>query len=69
MVDDEIMDKATTNKTVDGELVQRVIQSQGRVDVPDRFLEEMGLSEGDKVHLFIDDGGIKVVESSLDNIR
>lgn len=63
------------NLSVDTEMQEkklelRLIQSSGRVDVPDDWLRELGLQEGDKIHLVIDpdDGTITIKPVDADNI-
>jgi hypothetical protein len=67
MVDFDI-DEAVTGMVEKGEIDLKQVQIQGRVDVNDNWLDELGLSEGDKVHLVFEGDSISIMKASLDNV-
>lgn len=65
-------DKITENRTNDGvnrRITTRKIQSQGRVEPLMQWFEDMGLEEGDQVHMMYEDGVIKIAEVSVENVN
>jgi len=53
----------------EGDFVTRKVQAQGRVNIPQDYLEYEGLKVGDEVIVIIEDDCFKVVESTKEKIR
>lgn len=61
----EMGDPTTSSRKV--RMRQRLVQSQGRIDIPnDQLMEILGVNEGDSVHLIPDqeNGTIRIIPSS-----
>jgi len=67
MVNIEPEDAVTNNDNA--EMVQRTVQSQGRVDIPDNHLREvLNVGQGDTVHLIPGDDGSSVQIVATDDL-
>lgn len=47
-----------------GDMETRKVQSLGRVDVPDDYLEQIGVDEGDKVLVVCNEDGVEIVKAT-----
>lgn len=70
-MDEEEFQKAVTDVGVKDTLEKRQVQKQGRVDIPDDWLEDMELEEGDSIFLKYDEDEkeARVFEASADLLR
>lgn len=63
--------QGVTNVGVTNSFEKRKVQTQGRIDIPDEWLEDMGLEEGD--HVFVkydgDNDVVKLFEADVDMIE
>lgn len=66
---DELTQGASTNEVEEGDFTTRKVQSQGRVDIPNDYLQAQGLEEGDDVIIRFTDDGIEVIEKSSDALN
>lgn len=51
-----------------GDMETRKLQSLGRVDVPDNFLEQIGVDEGDKILVICDEDSVKITEATKEKL-
>lgn len=68
MADQPTFEDVTGDKDPTGEYRTRKVQSLGRVDVPDEYLENMGVEEGDKVAVVCGEDFVKIVKATTDNL-
>ncbi len=48
----------------EGDMETRKVQSLGRVDVPDEYLEYIGVDEGDKVLVICEENSVTITEAT-----
>ena len=67
----EQFEKAVTNVGVTEKLEKRVVQKQGRVDIPDDWWEHMGLEDGESIFLKYDEDEkeVRIFEADPEIVR
>lgn len=59
------VDLDVESQVEDGDFVSRKVQSKGRIDVPEDYLDGIGVEKGDHVALVFKGGYIAVVEKDI----
>lgn len=67
MVDFDIS-KVTEDMVEPGDLDMKKIQTQGRVDIKDDWLDFLGLEVGQNVHLIVREDRVEIMQASSDNL-
>lgn len=52
-----------------GDFVTRQVQAQGRINIPGDYLRHHDLERGDEVLVIIEEGSLRVVESTKDKMK
>lgn len=51
-----------------GDMETRKVQSIGRVDIPDKYLEQIGVDEGQKVLVICDEDEVTITKATKDKV-
>lgn len=51
-----------------GDMETRKVQSMGRVDVKDEYLEQIGVDEGDKVFIICEENEVRIIKATKENM-
>lgn len=56
------------DKDVEGEVETRKVQTGGRLNLPDKFLEYIDSPQGSKVMVFAEDGELKIKKADAEHL-
>lgn len=51
-----------------GDSVTRKVQSLGRVDIPDEYLHQLDVDEGENVFVVCDENEVRIIKASAENL-
>lgn len=63
MSDSDSNDFGGIEADLDGKMVTRKVQDGGRINFPDEYLDWIGVDEGERVFVIVDDGTLKIMEA------
>jgi len=66
--DTKALRELITDDVEDGDFQVRKIQKLGRVDVPDKFWDHVGLDIGQEIIVVVEDDAVKLMDKDLSNI-
>lgn len=70
MTDDELEDSSFGNvDDNDGGVASRKVQTSGRVNIPESYLEDIGVGVGDSVFVIQDGDSVTIMKASVENIQ
>lgn len=52
-----------------GDFETRKLQGDGRVSIPERFYDYLGIEEGDSIIVACKESGVQIMSQSLDNLE
>lgn len=61
-------DELDLSADIEGQFSEAKVQSKGRINLPNPYLEYIGVEEGDKVFIVVKDGELVVKEASIDMV-
>lgn len=68
MADKPEFEELEKDKDQEGETETRMVQSMGRIDVPDEFWDHLDIEEGDKVFVVCKEDSVEIVEASASRL-
>lgn len=68
MADTPEFEDVTGDSDPVGDTTTRKVQQLGRIDIPDDYLEQIGVEQGEKVMVACEEDQIRIVEASVDRL-
>lgn len=68
MSDEPTFDELDGDSDPVGDMETRKLQSLGRVDIPDEYLSQIGVEEGDKVLVVCEDDDVRITKATKEKV-